>query len=120
MGKKRIRSLWTLLALSVLFLWNGQRIFHVAKADGGNPYGWDLLSSYVTYFDEKDAGRTQNISIAASLIDGATVQAYGEFSFNGVVGKRTKEAGFQQAKIIVNGEYVQGVGGGVCRSGAPG
>ena len=99
--------------MSVLFLFNGHRFSHAVKAESGNPYGWDLLASYVTYFDETDAGRTQNISIAASLIDGATVQAFGEFSFNGVVGKRTEEAGFRQAKIIVNGEYVQGVGGGV-------
>lgn len=115
MGKKHVRSLWTLLVLSVLFLFNGHRFSHAVKAESGNPYGWDLLASYVTYFDETDAGRTQNISIAASLIDGATVQAFGEFSFNGVVGKRTEEAGFRQAKIIVNGEYVQGVGGGVCQ-----
>ncbi len=43
------------------------------------------------------------------------MQAYGEFSFNQTVGKRTAEAGFQQAKIIVNGEYVLGTGGGVCQ-----
>ena len=54
-------------------------------------------------------------SIAASLIDGITVQAYGDFSFNQTVGRRTAEFGFQQAKIIVNGEYVLGVGGGVCQ-----
>ena len=44
-----------------------------------------------------------------------TIQPYGEFSFNQTVGRRTEEAGFQQAKIIVNGEYVVGVGGGVCQ-----
>jgi vancomycin resistance protein YoaR len=43
------------------------------------------------------------------------VQPYGEFSFNATVGRRTAEAGFQQAKIILNGEYVLGVGGGVCQ-----
>jgi hypothetical protein len=31
------------------------------------------------------------------------------------VGKSTEEAGFKEAKIIVNGEYAQGVGGGVCQ-----
>ena len=43
------------------------------------------------------------------------MQPYGEFSFNKTVGRRTAEAGFRQAKIIVNGEYVLGVGGGVCQ-----
>ncbi len=80
-----------------------------------NPYGWEKILAYTTYFNEKDVGRCANIAIAAALINGVTVQAYGEFSFNATVGKRTEEAGFKQAKIIVNGEYVQGVGGGVCQ-----
>ena len=80
-----------------------------------NPYGWEKISGYTTYFNQNDGGRCENIAIAASLIDGVTIQAYGEFSFNGTVGRRTAEAGFQQAKIIVNGEYVLGVGGGVCQ-----
>ena len=80
-----------------------------------NPYGWEKISGYTTYFNQNDGGRCENIAIAASLIDGVTIQAYGEFSFNGTVGKRTAEAGFQQAKIILNGEYVLGVGGGVCQ-----
>ena len=79
------------------------------------PYGWDKISSYTTYYNTNDGGRCENIAIAAELIDGATVQPYGEFSFNKTVGRRTKEAGFRQAKIIVNGEYVLGVGGGVCQ-----
>lgn len=85
---------------------------NVAK---NNPYGWQKMSGYTTYFNQNDGGRCENIAIAASLIDGVTIQAYGEFSFNGTVGRRTEEAGFQQAKIIVNGEYVLGVGGGVCQ-----
>lgn len=80
-----------------------------------NPYGWEKISAYTTYFNQNDGGRCENIAIAASLIDGVTIQAYGEFSFNGTVGRRTAEAGFKQAKIIVNGEYVLGVGGGVCQ-----
>ncbi len=80
-----------------------------------NPYGWALISSYTTYYSKEEKGRCENIAIAASLIDGVTVQGYGEFSFNATVGKRTQEAGFQRAKIIVNGEYVSGVGGGVCQ-----
>ncbi len=76
---------------------------------------WVKMSAYTTYFNPKEWGRCENIRIAASLLDGITLQAYGEFSFNRTVGERTKAAGFQQAKIIVNGEYVEGVGGGVCQ-----
>lgn len=37
------------------------------------------------------------------------------FSFNAAVGKRTAERGFSTAKIIEDGEFVEGVGGGVCQ-----
>ena len=76
---------------------------------------FELISTYTTYFNEKDGGRSENIRIASRLIDGVTLQAYGEFSFNQTVGKRSESAGFKEAKIIVNGSYVQGVGGGVCQ-----
>lgn len=87
----------------------------VLAREEGNPFGWEEISAYTTYFNENDVGRCENITIAAALIDGVTIQPYGEFSFNATVGARTAEAGFQQAKIIVNGEYVLGVGGGVCQ-----
>ena len=76
---------------------------------------WEKISAYTTYFNENEGGRCENIAIASSLIDGIIVQAYGEFSFNQTVGRRTADAGFKQAKIIQNGEYVMGVGGGVCQ-----
>lgn len=82
-----------------------------AKADNA----WETISSYTTYYSEADIGRVNNIARATARINGITVQPYGEFSFNKTVGKRTIEAGYQQAKVIVNGEYVQGVGGGVCQ-----
>ena len=90
-------------------------IISVQKVRTENPYGWEKMSAYTTYFNQNEGGRCENIAIAASLIDGITIQPYGEFSFNATVGRRTAESGFQQAKIIVNGEYVLGVGGGVCQ-----
>ncbi len=75
----------------------------------------EKLSSYTTYYNEEDKGRTKNIQLACKRIDGIILQAYGEFSFNQTVGKRTRSAGFQDAKIIIDGEFVVGVGGGVCQ-----
>ena len=117
--KKRIKTL-ALLLFGGVFLMLFSPFYYKkpvpALAEGiDNPYGWEKLSAYTTYFNQKDRGRCENISIAASLIDGVTLQPYGEFSFNATVGKRTEEAGFQQAKIIMNGEYALGVGGGVCQ-----
>lgn len=113
--RNRIKAAALFFASAVfLFAFFGVKAVKTCRADGC-PYGWARLSSYTTYFNVEDRGRCENIAIAASLIDGVTIQAYGEFSFNKTVGRRSAEAGFQQAKIIVNGEYVLGVGGGVCQ-----
>ena len=106
--KKRITALlltgaFFLVIPSVRFL--TEKGLSVMAAE--NPYGWDLITSYTTYYDTKQTGRCENIRLAAKLIDGITLQAYGEFSFNATVGKRTQEAGYKESKIIVNGEYVE-------------
>lgn len=83
-----------------------------AKAQG---HSREKLSAYTTYFNENEGGRCANIRLSASRIDGIALQPYGEFSFNAAVGKRTVENGYQTAKIIAEGEFVLGVGGGVCQ-----
>ena len=114
---KRICTFLALLFASVFFFCPKGVKLGVAEtlSRTENPYQWERLASYTTYYSVKDGGRCENIAIAASLVDGVTLQPYGEFSFNATVGERTAEAGFQQAKIIVGGEYVLGVGGGVCQ-----
>ena len=37
------------------------------------------------------------------------------FSFNEAIGRRSLEAGYKEANIIKDGEFVKGVGGGVCQ-----
>lgn len=73
------------------------------------------LSTFTTYFSSSDKGRCQNISLAADKINGLTLRAGERFSFNKTVGERTEKNGFCQAKIIQSGEFVQGIGGGVCQ-----
>ena len=84
----------------------------VGKSEGVR---WTHLASFCTYFNQNEGGRCENIALASRLIDGLAIQPYGEFSFNQTVGKRTADAGFKIAKIIQNGEYKTGVGGGVCQ-----
>ena len=74
-----------------------------------------LLSSFCTYFATTNLERTHNITLASSFINGATLQTGETFSFNERVGARTTERGFQEAHIIQEGEFVNGVGGGVCQ-----
>jgi len=75
----------------------------------------ECIASFHTEFDSRDRPRSSNIARAAGLIDGAIIMPSEEFSFNEQVGPRTREAGFEEAKEIVDSEYVIGIGGGVCQ-----
>lgn len=74
-----------------------------------------LLGRYTTYFDPSNINRASNIRLAAALLNGVVLQGGQTLSFNGTVGARLPERGFLPAKIIENGEYIEGVGGGVCQ-----
>ena len=80
MGKKgKIKTTALLLASAVfLFAWMGGKTAVERAAAEGCPYGWARISSYCTYFNAEEKDRCKNIAIAAELIDGATIQAYGE------------------------------------------
>lgn len=73
------------------------------------------LYSFTTYFDASNAERSSNIRLAASKINGTVMPAGERFSFNKTVGARTEGNGFKQAKIIEDGKFVLGFGGGVCQ-----
>ena len=74
-----------------------------------------LLASYTTRFDASNTARTHNIRLAAKKLAGTTLLPHAEFSFNERVGERTAENGFQESVVIFDGEFVKGVGGGVCQ-----
>lgn len=74
-----------------------------------------LLSSFTTKFEASNANRTHNIRLAAEKLAGAIVLPHAEFSFNERVGKRNEENGFKESVVIFDGQFVKGVGGGVCQ-----
>lgn len=75
-----------------------------------------LLSSFSTRFSEENEARAHNIRLACKKIDGYRLAAGEEFSFNAAVGPRTRERGFRDAAVILDGEFVPGTGGGVCQA----
>ena len=75
-----------------------------------------LRSTFSTDYSSSGDNRKHNIRLALSKINGKRVNAGEEFSFNRTVGKRTAANGFAEAKIIVDGDYTDGVGGGVCQA----
>lgn len=60
--------------------------------------------------------RNRNIEIGCEKFNGKVVKNGEKVRFNEVTGKRTEANGYQLAKEIANGEYVDGYGGGICQA----
>ena len=72
-------------------------------------------SAYTAISSTSEEGRNQNIVRACELINGTIIEPGKNFSFNGVVGKRSKANGFQLATVYNYGKEEPGYGGGVCQ-----
>jgi vancomycin resistance protein YoaR len=73
------------------------------------------LGSYQTPLLNRNTERINNIRLAIKKINSYKLKPGEIFSFNDIVGKRDAENGFKMAAIIVNGEYGEDMGGGVCQ-----
>ena len=63
-----------------------------------------------------NANRTTNLELACKAINGTILNPGEEFSFNGVVGERTKEKGYKAATVYASGgKSEESEGGGVCQ-----
>lgn len=82
---------------------------------GLKPQEMTLRSTFYTTYSNSTKERKSNIQLASKYLNNTFVDVGGEFSFNKTVGERSQKRGFKMAKIIVNGEFVEGVGGGVCQ-----
>lgn len=76
---------------------------------------YTLIATFSTYYGDSKQNRKDNIRLASNKINGLKLYPEEEFSFNDCVGKRTSANGFKSAYVIVDGQYVEGVGGGVCQ-----
>ncbi|WP_458354224.1 VanW family protein [Peribacillus frigoritolerans] len=73
------------------------------------------IGEYRTYFNVNNENRSNNITLAADAINNYVVFPGEVFSFNQVVGKRSAEKGYLRARVIVKGEFSEGIGGGICQ-----
>lgn len=73
------------------------------------------LGTYSTSYATSTAARKANVELAARKINGVILAPGEVFSYNKVVGPRTRAAGFRDAPMYANGETVEGVGGGICQ-----
>ena len=74
-----------------------------------------LISEFTTKYDASNVNRSINLRIAAEKINGTVLMPGEEFSYNKVVGKRTVEEGYKDAKIYADGGVVDGLAGGICQ-----
>ncbi|NLZ54669.1 MAG: hypothetical protein GX892_16320 [Thermoanaerobacteraceae bacterium] len=73
------------------------------------------VAEYSTKFNKSQKGRTQNIKLAAEKINGYILSPGDIFSFNQVVGERTRDKGYQEAPVFIDNQTVPDIGGGVCQ-----
>lgn len=73
------------------------------------------VSTFSTNYNAGDVGRTNNLKIASTKTNNLVLMPGEIFSFNKVVGKRTVEEGYKDAKIYENGKVVDGLAGGICQ-----
>lgn len=68
-----------------------------------------------TRFNTGDSNRAHNLRLAAEALDGAVLAPHEVFSFNQRVGPRLSKNGYKEAPVVVGGELVPDIGGGVCQ-----
>lgn len=74
------------------------------------------VASFSTNVADSTGGRKQNVKLALEKFNGFILEPGKEISFNQVTGPHTLENGYKVATVIYNGEFTDGVGGGICQA----
>ena len=73
-----------------------------------------LYEKTITVSDPDDKGAIKNISIASYCANEYILRPGEIFSYNNVLGNRTREKGYQDGPVYENGKETRGIGGGIC------
>lgn len=76
---------------------------------------YTAIARFSTQLLDLSSTRIFNIEKAAMKINTFILKPGCIFSFNAIVGNRTSETGYKDAKIIVHGKREKGNGGGICQ-----
>lgn len=83
-----------------------------------NPYAdaceEPIIAAYTTFFSTREHNRVNNIYLGAEAMK-SIIPPGKQYSFNGIVGKRSPEKGYLPANAFKGQEVVQDYGGGVCQ-----
>lgn len=84
------------------------------KILGDQVYFRDVLGTCETRHNNNE-NRNTNLRLLCKALDGFILQPGEEFSYNAVVGERTRERGYKPAPAYSGNRLVDSVGGGVCQ-----
>jgi len=74
------------------------------------------ISSFKTTVSDSTGGRKHNVKLALEQFNGFILEPQKQVSFNDIIGEHTIENGYKTATIIYNGEFTDGIGGGICQA----
>lgn len=75
-----------------------------------------VIGEYSTSFKTSTQDRAENIRLSAKSLRGKILLPGEEFSYNNTTGPRESRFGYKEANVIMDGELIPGVGGGVCQT----
>ena len=76
----------------------------------------NLQSKFSTSIKDSQAGRRNNVNVALQKISGTVILPDESISFNKITSPQDASGGYQDAIIIKNGKFVNGMGGGICQA----
>lgn len=74
------------------------------------------ISHFSTNVADSTGGRKHNVKLALEKFNGFILEPNQQVSFNNITGAHTIENGYKSATIIYNGEFTEGIGGGICQA----
>lgn len=120
--KVRFVKIWSTIFFVVFCIISSVSLFNIKTSTASAMPFYDLQPKnlvkrawFYTSYPTSTPERKSNIALACKALNNTLVDVNGEFSFNSTVGARTEKNGYKPSKIIVAGEFVDGVGGGVCQ-----
>ncbi|WP_219834376.1 VanW family protein [Paenibacillus sp. R14(2021)] len=73
------------------------------------------IAAFTTDFTTSGAGRAFNVEMTARTLNDWELAPGEVFDYNKVIALTNKNYGYRAAPVILNGEFVPGIGGGICQ-----
>lgn len=75
-----------------------------------------IIGEYSTGYASSPSGRKHNIRLSTEQFNGKLLNPGDTLSYNQTVGTISKDTGYQEASVIMDGDFQTGVGGGICQT----